>query len=96
MKRKKKIIARFDLSIIDHIVYGLAILVVFAPLFALVGLPWTAAILVSIAFGFMKDLYWDYYVQDEDCNMLDIFATGMGGAIGIWLILIIVKFGGMA
>ncbi len=72
---------------------GVGIIVFCGALFAEVGWPWTASILVAFALAFGKEIVWDHWIWKAKIDKVDIAYRVAGASYAIWAILMIMKAG---
>ena len=69
---------------------GLAHILVSLVLCAVLGafLPLWAAVVITLALGFIKELVWDLWMEKGTAEWRDIIADAVGIAIGVVLVLL--------
>lgn len=79
----KRILTYFGQDGLLHILCSLvlcAVLVAF--------LPWWAAVLISLAVGFIKELVWDKLLKKGTAEWRDIIADAVGVLLGVFIIIL--------
>lgn len=70
----------------DGLLHILCSLVLCAVLAAF--LPWWAAVLISLAVGFIKELVWDKLLKKGTAEWRDIIADAVGILLGVFIIIL--------
>lgn len=70
----------------DGLLHILCSLVLCAVLAAF--LPWWAAVLISLAVGFIKELVWDLWMEKGTAEWRDIVSDAVGILLGILIIIL--------
>ena len=70
----------------DGLLHILCSLVLCAVLAAF--LPWWAAVLISLAVGFIKELVWDLWMEKGTAEWRDIVSDAVGILLGVLIIIL--------
>ena len=78
-----KILGYFGQDGLAHILVSLILCAVLAAF-----LPWWAAVLISLAVGFIKELVWDKLLKKGTAEWRDIIADAVGVLLGVFIIIL--------
>ena len=78
-----KILGYFGQDGLAHMLVSLILCAVLAAF-----LPWWAAVLISLAVGFIKELVWDKLLKKGTAEWRDIIADAVGVLLGVFIIIL--------
>ncbi len=78
-----KILGYFGQDGLAHMLVSLILCAVLAAF-----LPWWAAVLISLAVGFIKELVWDKLLKKGTAEWRDIIADAVGVLLGVLIIIL--------